>query len=382
MRFRTVIAGAAALVALALVGAAGVRLVDGGAGQARSWSAGAPAGNGSAFPAAPAPHRYSAPGRWSYPGEGANGSGHDQSAVAGTSAADAQQRGLVRIVSTLAYRQGVSVGTGMVLAADGLVVTNHHVVEGAGSITATVVATGQTFRASVVGTDARDDIAVLALKGASGLTTVSPAAAPVRVGARVTAVGDAGGTSTLSAAEGTVTALHRSIATQSSGTAAGEHLANLIEVRADVVPGDSGGPLLGAAGAVVGMDTAASSGSARVTGYAISIRKVLRIVDRIEAGDGGGRIHLGGTAFLGVELSTRSARNTLAGVVRGTPAAHLGLAAGDRITAVAGTATRTSAALHRAIAAHAPGDRVSLTWTTPRGSGHTATVTLASGPVG
>ena len=72
------------------------------------------------------------------------------------------------------YDGGVAAGTGMVLTSDGEVVTNHHVVEGATSVKVKVMSTGTTYTAKVVGTDTKDDVAVLQLVGASGLSTVTP----------------------------------------------------------------------------------------------------------------------------------------------------------------------------------------------------------------
>jgi S1-C subfamily serine protease len=103
----------------------------------------------------------------------------------------------------LKYAGGEAAGTGMVLTSSGEVVTNHHVVEGATSIRVKVMSTGTTYRAEVVGTDAADDVAVLQLEDATGLATVTPDTDGIGVGDDVTAVGDAGGsTSTFSAADG------------------------------------------------------------------------------------------------------------------------------------------------------------------------------------
>ena len=85
-----------------------------------------------------------------------------------SSASDAQLTGLVRVVSTMKYDGGKAVGTGMVLTSDGEVVTNHHVVAGATSVKVKVMSTGTTYTAQVVGTDTKDDVAVLQLVGASG----------------------------------------------------------------------------------------------------------------------------------------------------------------------------------------------------------------------
>jgi len=296
-----------------------------------------------------------------------------------TRASAAQITGLVRIISTMKYAGGKAAGTGMVLTSDGEVVTNHHVVEGATSVKATVMSTGKTYVARVVGTDAKDDVAVLQLVGASGLSTVTPDTDGVSVGDKVTAVGDANGTTGhLSAATGKVLALGRSITTQSEGTASGERLTGLIQVSSDVVSGDSGGATYDSDGQVVGMTTAASSGG-DVDGYAIPIAKVTRIADDLENGVSGARYDYGRPAFLGIGLDGSTTQ--VQGVYRGTPAASAGLTAGDRITAVDGTTVSTSKQLRSAIAKHSPGDTVKITWTDTSGSSHTATVTLGTGPV-
>jgi S1-C subfamily serine protease len=306
-------------------------------------------------------------------------------------ATDAQQTGVVLVSTVLGYQSAEAAGTGVVLTSDGLVVTNNHVVEGATEITVTLGSTGETYAATVVGTDATADVAVLQLQDASGLTTAAldDDAQAVAVGDAITAVGNAEGGGVLLAADGTVTGLEESISTQAEGASSGESLTGLIEVDADVVSGDSGGPLLDDEGEVIGITTAASSGSSDITGYAIPIEDVLDVVTQIVAGEDSDTITLGYPAFLGVQLGTTSAvpgsgstaaGATVAGVVDGTPAAEAGLAAGDTITAVDGAAVADADALSALLAEHAPGDQVTLTWTAADGSVQTATVTLIEGP--
>ena len=299
------------------------------------------------------------------------------------------------IDTVLGYQSAEAAGSGVVLTSDGLVLTNNHVVEGATQITVTIGTTGATYTAQVVGTDATADVAVLQLVGASGLTTAAlDTDGDLAVGDAVTAVGNAEGGGVLLAADGTVTALDQSITTRAEGVSSGEALTGLIQVDADVVSGDSGGALLDDQGEVVGLTTAASSGSADITGFAIPVDDALDVAAQIVAGQDSGTITLGYPAFLGVQLATggttlpgadgstgsAGAGAAVAGVVDGTPAAQAGLAAGDTITAVDGAAVADADALSAALAAHAPGDQVTLTWTATDGTAQTATVTLIAGP--
>jgi S1-C subfamily serine protease len=151
-------------------------------------------------------------------------------------------------------------------------------------------------------------------------------------------------------------------------------------VDADIIPGDSGGALLESDGDVVGMNVAASSGSADITGYVIPIKRVVRIADAIVAGDSTvGAIRLGYGAFLGVSLSGTG--TTLAAVLDGGAAADAGLGAGDTITSVGGTSVTTYTQLRKAVARYAAGDRVRVTWTDSSGTSHAASVTLGQAPV-
>src|SRR5690349_10315609 len=112
--------------------------------------------------------------------------------------------GVVTITTQLGYENGEAAGTGMVLTSAGEVLTNNHVIAGATTITVAVPGTGHRYGARVVGYDVRDDVAVLQLQGASNLKTVSLASSKPAVGQKVKAVGNAGGTGSLSSATGRV----------------------------------------------------------------------------------------------------------------------------------------------------------------------------------
>ncbi len=328
-------------------------------------------------------------------GSGSSGSGSSGSSgssnglgAAGTGSAAAtadEEIGVVLVESTLSYESAEAEGTGMVVTSSGEIVTNNHVVEGATSITVVVAASGATYTATVVGTDATDDVAVLQLQGASGLQLADFGDSDeLGTGDAVVGVGNAEGGGELLAAPGSVVALGQSITTEAEGPDLSESLSGLIETDADVVSGDSGGPLYDAAGAIVGMDTAASE-NGEAQSYAIPIATALSIAGEIETGDSSGGIQQGTPAFLGVELGqdgggTGAGGAQLAGVVDGTPAAGAGLEAGDLVTALDGSAVESGSDLSAALAQHEPGDQVTIEWTDVSGASHTATVTLVAGP--
>src|SRR5689334_7430093 len=219
---------------------------------------------------------------------------------------------LVDVVSTEGDQGAVAAGTGIVLTSDGTVLTNNHVIRGATSIKVTDMGNGHTYTAKVVGYDASKDVAVIKLQNASGLTTAALGdSSSVRTGDSVTALGNAGGKGgTPSVAAGSVTALNRSITASDEGSGVNsEQLTGLIETNADIQPGDSGGAQVNSYGQVVGMKTAASSGAqvqsdpnqAAVQAFAIPIDNAETIAKQIEADQGSSTVHIGATAFLGIE---------------------------------------------------------------------------------
>ena len=298
--------------------------------------------------------------------------------------------GVVVIKTTLAYQGTSAAGTGMVLTSSGEILTNNHVIRGATKVTVLVPGTTRLYTAKVVGYDVADDVAVLQAIGASNLKTVATASSSkLAVGDAVTAVGNAGGSGTLTSASGAITRLQKSIVVSDDqgGTA---RLTGLIGVDAGVQPGDSGGPLLNSAGKVIGMDTAGSTGYASSTAtqaYAIPIAKALSIAKQVESGRASTRVHIGKTPFLGIQVASTirdggasSAGAVVAGVMSGGPAASAGLSAGDVITAIDGHAISSSASITSVILTKKPGAKVTINHTDQLGASHSTRVTLASGP--
>jgi len=306
---------------------------------------------------------------------------------------------LVDINTTLGFQQAQAAGTGIVLSANGLVLTNNHVINGATEISAVDIGNGKTYTATVVGYDRSHDVAVIQLQNASGLTTAPiGSSAGVAAGDSIVAIGNAGGVGGApSVAGGTVTALNQSI-TASSDDGTSEQLTNLIQVAANIQPGDSGGPLVNAAGQVVGMDTAASQGfqmdqNGQATGggqgFAIPIDQAMSIQKQITAHQASATVHIGDSALLGVQLAQpqsgrgRRAQATngavVSGLLSGSPAEAAGIVAGDVVTSINGQAVDSANTLTNLLTTFHPGDRVTVGVLTVSGQQSVA-VTLAKGP--
>jgi S1-C subfamily serine protease len=306
----------------------------------------------------------------------------DATGIDAQAVADRADDAVVNITTTVAGG-GEAAGTGMVLTQGGEVLTNFHVIDGAVSIAVEVGVSGETYRATVAGYDEAKDLAVLELTRASGLDTVDLGdASSVSVGDGVVAIGNAAGRGGPPAAvEGVVTDLGRTI-TAGNG-AASETLSNMIEISAAIESGDSGGPVVDAGGAVVGVTTAADVGRARfgtevaTTGYAIPIDEAEQVVARIRSGSTAGGVHLGPRGYLGVQATDADGSGALvAGVQSGSAADEAGIGRGSVITAVGGTRVEDSEGLRSALGAYAAGDRVRVVWTDSGGTTRRATVTL------
>jgi S1-C subfamily serine protease len=245
-------------------------------------------------------------------------------------------------------------------------------------------------------------VAVLQLTGASGLRTVTTASsASVSSGAEVVGIGNAGGTGgTPSYAGGTVTATGQSVSASDELTGTSEHLTGMIQTNADIQSGDSGGPLVNAAGQVLGMDTAGSqtfqfNSQSGGTGFAIPIGTATSIAAQITAAHASSIVHVGPTAFLGVQISQANSGGfgsggggsvpangvQISGAVSGSPAAGSGLADGDVITAVAGHTVSSQSTLQTVMVNDVrPGQRVAVQYTDTAGQQHSVSMVLTSGP--
>jgi len=340
--------------------------------------------------------------------------------------------GLVIINTTLQYNSEQAAATGMVISPGGLVLTNNHVIENSTSISART-ANGHQYQAKVVGYDVTGDIALIQLQGASGLTTVPIGnSATLKPGDSVVAMGNAEGQNAIVPVTGQVTALNQTItAGNQGGTVTQETLHNMIQTNANIVSGDSGGPLANSAGQVIGMDTAGNDGGFAVqqdsSGYAIPINNALAVAGQMEQGQASSTVAIGYPPFMGVYIgqgsnsdpqaqaqaeqqnggngfggfgsngnqncytsdrnlappngiANVSSGTLILGTICGGPAMAAGMTAGSVITAVNGQAIGAPDSLTGAVSKFKPGTTIRVSWVSPSGQRATSSIKLTAGP--
>lgn len=290
---------------------------------------------------------------------------------------------VVDIDTRFGYNNAVGAGTGIVIDPNGVVLTNNHVISGATDISAFDVGNGQTYAVDVVGYDRTQDIAVLQLRGASGLPTAA-IGGEVTVGEPVVALGNVGGQGgTPNAVTGKVVALNQSVSASDTLTGAQESLGGLIQADAPIKPGDSGGPMVNNAGQVIGVNTAATD-SYKMSGgqgFAIPIGRAMGVAGQIRSGAGSNTVHIGPTAFLGLGVSDNNGKGAqVQRVVSTGPAAAAGIVPGDVITGIDNVAVNGATSMTQVLVPHHPGDNIAVHYLSTNGGERTANITLAEGP--
>jgi S1-C subfamily serine protease len=300
------------------------------------------------------------------------------------------ENSLVQISTRVDFQGIVGNGTGIVLSPDGVVLTNHHVIQGADSIRALTLSNGQTFDADVLGYDRNDDVAVIQLRGANGLVPAPLGDSnALAVGEPVTTLGNANGTGNpLTREQGTVTALGEIINAEDELTGSSHSLDNLIESSTNLRSGDSGGALVNGAGQVVGLNAAATynfrmngESTPGGQGYAIPINDALGIVNQIRSGQGNAEVHIGPSAILGVGVNAVEEGDGLPiqSVLRGGPAELTGLRPGDTLLRIDGTPITSANALTAVLDQRYPGNNVELAWRDRAGVERIGRADLTSG---
>jgi len=255
---------------------------------------------------------------------------------------------------------GTSLGTGVIISTDGEIVTNAHVIRDATEIRVRLAGETEPRRVSLLASDRGNDLALLRMSGDGFEAATFADPGSIRLGDEVVAIGFALGLDgEPSVTLGIVSALRRSIGQSDV------FLDGLIQTDAAISSGNSGGPLVNAAGEVVGINTAVardtSTTAATNVGFAISVAEALPIVEALRAQAAGA---LRREAYFGVGLEDRRDGGQgviITGVEAGTPAAAAGVVVGDLIVAVDGSTTDGSAGVIAAIRDREAGDTIDIT---------------------
>ena len=290
-------------------------------------------------------------------------------------------------------QSSAGLGSGEIIDSRGYIVTNYHVLLDAQATQAppftVTLSNGKVYKASVAGTDANDDLAVLKISAGTLRPITFGDSSNLRVGQFVLAVGNPLGYSQ-TVTFGIVSTLGRGLPENGPAT----YLPDLIQTSAPINPGNSGGALVDLAGNLVGVPTLAAQdpeqgGAAQGIGFAIPANRVRFITDQIIKS---GRVINTGRAYLGISgqditPNVQQQYNLqvdhgvlLARVGSGTPAARAGLRVGDIIVSVGGTQVISNADLLDALARLQPGQSAQIGVVGADGRSRTVTVTLGTLP--
>lgn len=264
-------------------------------------------------------------------------------------------------------------GTGFILSSDGYIATNKHVVSGASKI-GVILDDGTAYEdVELVGTDPLNDFAIIKINNVNNLSPVKLGdSKTTSAGQQVVAIGNALGAYQNSVTSGIISGKGRSLTATDSGRTQYETLSDMIQTDAAINGGNSGGPLVNAAGEVIGINTAYASQGNNV-GFAIPISSVKGIIKNVLSGKGFERavigvryINLTPTIAKEKNLSvTRgaliaSSKNNKA-IISGSAGDKAGLKENDIITAVNGTEIGSSGSLSSLIGEYSVGDTVKIT---------------------
>ena len=275
---------------------------------------------------------------------------------------------------------GEGVGTGVILTPDGEILTNAHVVADASKVRVVLDGQSEPVDAKVLGIDVGNDLALLKIEGRDLPVMQLADSDTVQIGQAVVAIGyalDLEGDPSVTA--GIISALDRSMVTDNGA------LDGLLQTDAAISSGNSGGPLVDAAGAMIGINTAVargdSSNAANNIGFAISTREIEKIIDRLKT-SGSTDKRIEGYLGIGVDDRHDGGRGAIVSEVQdGSPAAKLGLRVGDVVTHVNGVEINGQGGLIAAIRDSAPGDTVSVDYSRG-GTAMSGNVTLVARPQG
>ncbi len=296
------------------------------------------------------------------------------------SVANSVSKSVVSIVTSTTQKSltssessATAAGTGFILSSDGYIATNKHVVSGATKI-GVLLDDGTAFEdVELIGTDPLNDFAIIKIKDAKDLTPIKLGdSKTISAGQQVIAIGNALGAYQNSVTSGIISGKGRSLTATDSSRTQIETLSDMIQTDAAINGGNSGGPLLNAAGEVIGINTAYASQGNNV-GFAIPISSVKGIINNVLKGQGFERAVIG-VRYInltptiakqkkldinhGALISSSKGNNA---IIPGSAGDKAGLKENDIITAVNGTEIGVAGSLSSLIGEYSVGDTVTLT---------------------
>ena len=268
---------------------------------------------------------------------------------------------------------GSAAGTGVIVTSDGYILTNKHVINGASKV-AVILDDGTTYEdVEVVAHDPLNDIAFLKIKDVSDLTPATLGdSKTINVGQQVIAIGNALGEYQNSVTSGIVSGTARSVTASDGSGQNVETLDDMIQTDAAINSGNSGGPLVNAAGEVIGINTATST-SAENMGFAIPISSIKGMLAQLTESGSAKRAYLGVYAMaITAEAAKKNnlpvttgaylySPSSYSAIVKGSPADKAGLKDKDIVTAVNGVKVGAAGSLSDLVGEYKPGDTVQLT---------------------
>ena len=264
-------------------------------------------------------------------------------------------------------------GTGIIATSDGYIVTNKHVINGATKVTV-ILDDGTTYKdVEVVTTDPLNDVAFLKIKDVSDLNAATLGdSKTIHVGQQVIAIGNALGEYQNTVTSGIISGTGRSVTASDGSGQNSETLTDMIQTDAAINSGNSGGPLVNAAGEVIGINTATST-SAENMGFAIPISSVKGMLAQLIENGKAERTYLG---IYSLEITPEVAKefnlpvnsgaylyssSSYSAIVKDSPAAKAGLKDKDIVTKINGVEVGAAGSLASLIGEYKPGDTVQLT---------------------
>lgn len=264
-------------------------------------------------------------------------------------------------------------GTGIIATSDGYIITNKHVINGAHKVTV-ILDDGTKYEdVEVVATDPLNDVAFLKIKDVSDLPAAKLGdSKTLNVGQQVIAIGNALGEYQNSVTSGIISGTGRSVTASDGSGSNVETLSDMIQTDAAINSGNSGGPLVNAAGEVIGINTATST-TAENMGFAIPISSVKGMLSQLVETGKASRAYLG---VYSMEITPEAAKEynlpvdtgaylysqaSYSAIVKNSPASKAGLQNKDIVTAVNGVKVGAAGSLSDLIGEYKPGDTVQLT---------------------